>query len=375
MNRLSPMKPIRTRRGAVIPMFALMLPIIIILAAIAINISYIELNRTEMYIASDAATRAAGREFMVTGDMAMARAKGRDAASRNAIGGKPLQLADDDFVFGEANRSNVSTRYDFTPGGGKPNAVEVTAKRTSGSLDGPLKMLLPNLVSTANVDSIQTARSNQIEVDIALVLDRSGSMAYASNEAAVYPPLPVAAPAGWFFNGPAPTPSRWRDAVSAIEVFLNELQLSAVQEKVSLCTYNGDAFIDQEMTLDYDSLRVALDFYTNYFQMGSTNIGGGINAGHTTFESSNSRSYAARVMIVLTDGIDTAGSDPVGAASQAADQGIMIFTITFANEADQATMQNVAKAGRGNHYHASDSTDLNLIFQDIAKRLPLLLSR
>ena len=51
----------RQRRGAVIPMLAILLPVVIILAAFAINIAYLELNRTEMFIASDAVSRATGR--------------------------------------------------------------------------------------------------------------------------------------------------------------------------------------------------------------------------------------------------------------------------------------------------------------------------
>ena len=211
-------------------MLAIMLPVIVVLAAFAINIAYIELNRTELVIASDASSRAAGREFMLTADQNAARAMGRQAGQRNSVGGKPLQLRDSDFVFGQAARASATNRYNFTAGGSHPNAVEVTANRLNGSLDGPLTLLMPNPFLINSVPSSQTSRSNQIEVDIVLVIDRSGSMAYAADEPAVFPPIPAAAPPGWLFNGPAPNPSRWRDAVGAVDAFLTELTNSPVDE-------------------------------------------------------------------------------------------------------------------------------------------------
>ena len=365
----------RARCGAVIPMLAIMLPVVVILSAIAINLAYLELNRSELVIASDAVSRATGREYMISSNVESARAKGRDAGGRNSIGGKPLGLNDSDFVFGQATRNAVANRYAFTPGGGNPNAVEVTARRTTGSLDGPLTLLLPNILGISNVQSSQTSRSNQLEVDVVLVIDRSGSMAYASDEPAVFPPVPAAAPAGWLFNGPAPNPSRWRDLVAAVDVFLAELTASPINEMVGLVTYSGYTDIDQDLTTDYSDIQKALDNYTDYFQSGKTNIGGGINAGQNCFFLSGSRPFAARVMIVLTDGIDTVGSDPVGEAIAAADEQIMIFTITFSDEADQATMQTVASSALGKHYHATTGTNLSLVFKDVARQLPVLISK
>jgi Flp pilus assembly protein TadG len=364
----------RARNGAIIPLFAVMLPVVLILGAFAINIAYLELNRTEMVIASDAASRATGREFALSNDQAGAMAKGRTAASLNTVGGRPLLLADGDFIFGQSARASVSDRYSFTPGGAFPNAVEVTTRRTVGSPSGPVNLPLPGFFSSTAIESRQTSRSNQIEVDIALVIDRSGSMAYGANEVAQFPPIPAAAPAGWFFGDPAPNPSRWRDAVAAVDVFLNELTNSPVNEFVSLSTYNDGTNLEQLLTTNYNSIRGSLDFYTQSFTSGATNIGGGIESGINAL-SINSRPFAAKVMIVLTDGIDTVGSNPIAAADHASDEQIMVFTITFSAEADQATMQQVAVKGNGKHYHASNGTVLLSIFRDIGRQLPILISR
>lgn len=362
------------RTGAVVPLFAIMLPVVLIIAAFAINIAYLQLNRTEMYIAADAASRAASREFATTNNKTRAIAMARTATNRNTVGGSPLLLGSGDIVFGESTRDDVSNRYSFSAGGKFPNAVEVTARRDAGSLSGPVTLPLPLFFSSPTINASQTSRANQLEMDISLVLDRSGSMAYASNEPAVFPPVPKAAPKGWSFGDAAPNPSRWRDAVAAVNVFLTEMNNSPANEFIALTTYNHDNILDQDLTTDYKKIKAALDSYTQHSELGSTNIEGGIARGVEAYIT-NSRPFATKVMIVLTDGIDTTGSDPIGGAKLATAYDIMIFTVTFSDEADQATMQQVADIGHGKHYHAANASDLQQIFQDIARQLPILISR
>ena len=362
------------RSGAIVPLFAIMLPVVLTLAAFAINIAYLQLNRTEMTIAADAASRAASREFATTKSQTSAIAAARTATNRNTVGGSPLLLSDTDIVFGESSRVVLASRYKFLANGKNQNAVELTARRDSGSLSGPIKLPLPLFFSSPTINASQTSRANQIELDISLVVDRSGSMAYASNEPAVYPPIPKAAPTGWAFGDVAPNPSRWRDAVAAVNVFLTEMNNSPADALIALTTYNHESILDQTLTKNYIKITTALDLYTNRCNLGSTNIAGGIARG-VEASMTNSRLFATKVMIVLTDGIDTTKSDPVGGAKLATAYDIMIFTITFSDEADQATMKQVAAVGRGKHYHASSAAALKQIFQDIARQLPILISR
>jgi secreted protein with Ig-like and vWFA domain len=111
------------------------------------------------------------------------------------------------------------------------------------------------------------------------------------------------------------------------------------------------------------------------FNAGGTNIGGGISTGMSTLASTGARPWAVRVIILLTDGINNWGPDPRTEASSAASQGVMIYTISFADEADQALMQDIANIGYGRHYHAQNSADLTNAFRDIARHLPMLLTK
>ena len=79
-------------------------------------------------------------------------------------------------------------------------------------------------------------------------------------------------------------------------------------------------------------------------------------------------------MVLLTDGIFNRGRHPKFAAQVAANQGIIIHTITFSDEAEIGAMQEVARIGGGKHFHAPDAASLNRIFREIALTLPVLLT-
>ena len=50
-----------TRKGAVAPLFACLLPVLFMLSGFAINVAYMQLRSTEIKVASDAAAHAGGR--------------------------------------------------------------------------------------------------------------------------------------------------------------------------------------------------------------------------------------------------------------------------------------------------------------------------
>lgn len=410
----------QTRKGGILVLMAVMLTVVVILAALAINVAYLELNRTEMYVAADAAARAGGREFTLTNSQTAGRNRAIEAASRNLVRGRAPTLASGDMVFGESTRSALNSRYSFTPGGSSPNALQVTIDHRTNSANGGLPVLLDGILGTSTVSAAQTARSTQLEVDIALVIDRSGSMAYAVDELAnpyqlprnapnpfrfelqnqlvtrpVLDPVsgvpmtnattgfplthevmePVLVPIPWDFCDPITFSSRWLDLTSAVSVFINEVSASATAERLSLVTYSTAATIDANLTTSYGAIQSALGAYTSSFCGGATNISDGIRTAQNSLAAGNSRPWASKVMILMTDGIATAGGNPQSAANNAADEGILIFTVTFSNEADQSSMQRVAAIGNGKHYHATSSAALEQAFLDIARQIPVVLTQ
>lgn len=363
------------RRGAVIVLMVLLLPIAVLMAAIAINLAYIELSRTELIIATDAAARAGGRDLITTGSMTAARTRAQQLAIANPVAGVGLNLSNSDIQFGTSTRI-ASGRYNFTANLVNPNALRVTAHRDGLNANGPIPLLMPSVLGTSSVATTQEAISTQMEVDIGLVVDRSGSMAYGANEIAGALPVPALAPVGWTWGDPVPVGSRWLDLAASVSVFTSELSASPGAELLSLSSYNNAAVTDTSLTTSYGSVVTAMTLYSLSFANGATNIGGGIAEGSAALLSSPAqRTGAAKVLIVMTDGIHNTGLDPLIAAQAAADAGIMIFTVTFSDEANQIGMQQVASIGSGRHYHATTAAELTAVFRDIASSLPTLLTK
>ena len=253
-----------------------MLPVILLLAGFAINVAYIQLTTTELQISTDIAAKAAGGTFTRTLDETLALAAANQAGQLNPVAGDSLQFESGDLLIG-ASVFDVSTqRYEFVAGAGN-NGVQVLGRRETGSANGKVNTYFPSLMGVQSFALNASSVSTRIDVDIALVIDRSGSMAYSEDESAVFPPGPQSAPAGWNFGQPVPPSSRWESVYEGVSEFLDELEISALNEKVSLTTYADGASIDQELTNQYNFVLSDLDSRFLNFNGGGTNIRSGID--------------------------------------------------------------------------------------------------
>ena len=106
------------RKGGIIVLLAILLPVIFIMAAFVINISYLQLARTELLIATDASARAAGRAWSHYQNIDDAKTAAQVTAALNTVGGTPVVLSfndsDNDIEFGDNNISTTSNRFEFT---------------------------------------------------------------------------------------------------------------------------------------------------------------------------------------------------------------------------------------------------------------------
>ncbi len=363
------------RRGATMVLIVILLPALFALAAFAVNVAFMEGVNTEIQVATDAAARAAGRTYALTGDQDAALAAAQEAVTRNSIGSYVVPITAADLEFGVSTRPSSSNTYDFTPAG-SGNAVRLSTTTLSSGAGAAIQPIFPFFGTGFQLRPLKSAVSTQGVIDIALVVDKSGSMAYSSTETAAYPPAPSSAPAGWDFGDPVPPNARWLDLIAAVQVFNNQLAISPQEELLSLVLYNHGSSCVRELTNDYSLITNRLSTESANFQAGGTNIGSGIYSGKwALINSDKARDYAAKVLVVMTDGVHNYGSHPVWAAKSAAKAGIMVFTVTFSDEADQALMQQVADEGAGEHFHAVTATQLQEAFQDIARRLPTLLTK
>ena len=363
------------RQGAMLVFIAVTLPVVIMMAAFAVDIAWMQLVNTELRTASDAASRAGAKALSLQQTEAAARAAAKDAASRNLVAGTPLVMLDSDIEVGEGRQASKSSRFVFTPGGSRLNAVRVRGNRTDTSAGGPVALFLGQVMGVTHFQPSHTATSTQLDREICLVVDRSGSMMRGVTGRGV---------PGGSCKPPHATRSRWGALTNAVAGFLNELENTSQNEQCGLVSYSsagsqcGFTFttsdINARLDYNYTPVRDAMADLSSRPVSGRTNIGAGIQNGITVLTDSSARPFALRTMVVMTDGRHNTGPEPVIAARRAANEDITIHTVTFSSEADFTRMRAVADATGGQHFHAPDADALERIFRKIAATLPVMLT-
>ena len=238
----------RSRRGAIVPLFAVLLPMLLIFAGFAINLAYMQLVSTELKITTDCAAHAGGRAMSVaqTDDSLTKEqkrvkaindgiAKAKEIVQANPVLGRVLSVGDGgsdsdiEILFGRSIRENGGlgkyvfeevTMEQINSEGKRPSSLAVVSNLE-------LPMIFNVMRNSAfshtdadgntehyeahNIDSFAPTRrsvATQIDRDIALVLDRSGSMLYYRDDNALSTrlrelydnPEEVTVPGGWKYH-------------------------------------------------------------------------------------------------------------------------------------------------------------------------------
>ncbi len=357
------------RRGSMIPIMAVAIIILIIAAAFSVDTAYMQLARTEMRSAVDAAARGAGQVLSSGGSDWSARQTAKDMAARHKVAGQPLQLSDADIVQGNAMRQ-ANGVYAFTAGGWPSNAFQIVGKRTSGSLNGQINSIFGGMLGVARFNTQQSATVVRGDRDVMLVLDTSGSMMYRLDVDMTYPLFrsDTTPPDPWF--------SRWGLLDQSLGTLMWTLSTTAPIEKVGLVTFDTTGRYRLPLSTNYTSINNEVNSISSAPLVGWTNLGEGLQiAHHQLVNSPEASAHAARTIILLTDGQPNVGPDPFAEAQACRADKITIHTISYSNFADSTLMQQIATETGGEYYHAPSSFQLQQAFEKIGRDLPVLLTQ
>ncbi len=169
-------------------------------------------------------------------------------------------------------------------------------------------------------------------VDVALVLDSSGSMAWND-------------------------PSGLRRV--AAKRFIDAL---IPGDQVAVVDFDSFGRVFQTLTTNFAAAKAAVDRIDS---SGGTNIGAGVSLGISELVNRGDPEHT-RAIILLTDGV---GSYNSALTQQAIDNDIRIFTIGLGSDVDAALLSNIATATGGQYFPVARAEDLPNVFSRIPVNL------
>jgi Ca-activated chloride channel family protein len=392
-----------TRRGAAHVLIAAMLFTFIVVAAIMVDFSYMQLVRTELRTASDAAAKAGAEALARTQDVNAAKNAAVQYAALNKVGGRTFQISPNDVTLGRVTSQNNGS-WLFTANASPFNSVRVNAKIGNGCTTAAIPTFFAPALGHAPFATSSQATAAQQEVEICLCIDRSGSMmfdmsgtdwAYAASNPLLYPSghYPDST---WrhYCSPPHPTSSRWAAVRTAVDVFLTEANNYQYPPRTALVTWSNSMTLPYFPNTSYSTsstdialpsdagfswstnrtnIQTSLTDRSNLPVAGGTNMSAGIDLAVSVLTGTNSRPLSNKIIILLTDGQWNDGRDPVAAAQDAANAGITIHCVSMLT-ATQTTLTQVASITGGQYYATNNSTQLQQAFRDIARSLPIVLT-
>lgn len=367
------------RTGVVIVLVCFLMIALLACVVFSVDVAYLQLTRTRLRAATDAAARAAGEALSREQNLDASRDAAIAIAQLNTVAGDPLLLdAEQDVIFGHSTQQE-SGAWSFDPNGEPINAVRVFGRRTRDAPGGSVPTVFGRVFNVLDFQPLSTATVVRLDRDICIVVDRSSSMKLYLTDSA--PTMSTSDPR--FCNPPNMSQSRWGALSTAFDRFVAALYTTPQDEYLSLASYgssgtwcgysNNVADINQELSADYTDAESAMSNLSGTKFNGATNIAEGIRAGIDSLTNpATSRPFAAKTMVLMTDGNYTQGSRPRDVAPEALQYDIVIHTVTFGDGADQNEMRAVAEATGGNFYHAPDAQTLQEVFEEIALTLPVM---
>ncbi|MGL4367377.1 MAG: vWA domain-containing protein [Brevinemataceae bacterium] len=246
-----------------------------------------------------------------------------------------------------------------------------------GLVLGTVVCLIVALARPRGGESVVT--QNNLGVDIVLVTDISGSMAYVDE-----PPANVKK-ANYLgtthlidSGGDVVSKSRLEVAKRVMRNYIEKQEFN----RIGLVLFSSYALTKAPLSTDKALLDDIVKNIT-FFDEGATAIGTGILTGLNRIRNSKAKS---KVLILLTDGINNTGIvDPITAANIARELGVKIYTIGFGNvsgsfkpvdnfktyafsdgkEYDEEVLEEIAQITGGKFFAAANENSLQDVYDEI----------
>lgn len=169
--------------------------------------------------------------------------------------------------------------------------------------------------------------------------------------------------------------------LTVVKKVVHKFIRNRISDRIGMVVFGEMAFTQSPLTLDYDVLNQLLSRVEVYIAGEGTAIGDGLALSVKRLKESDAKS---KVIILLTDGENTAGNiPPMKAAELAKAFGIKVYTVGVGSNdivpiilpdgsrrrvqvyLDEKTLKGIADTTGGTYFHASDTKTLDAIYQKI----------
>lgn len=176
------------------------------------------------------------------------------------------------------------------------------------------------------------------------------------------------------------------DRLTAVKVVLGEFLERRAGDRMGLILFGQQAYLMTPLTFDRNSVRYQLETSAIGLAGRETAIGDAIGLAAKRLRE---RPAEQRVLILLTDGVNTAGAlEPMKGAELARDIGMRVYTIGMgsdsapqrsmfgmmlpaqAPEIDEITLRSIAEQTGGRYYRARDTDELARIYAELDRLEP-----
>lgn len=156
--------------------------------------------------------------------------------------------------------------------------------------------------------------------------------------------------------------------LEATKVVAGDFIEKRVGDRIGLILFGDQAYVQAPLTFDRATVRTLLAESFIGLAGKATAIGDAIGLAVKRLESTDNAEKTDRVLILLTDGVNSAGEiTPEKAAELAAKKGMKIYTIGVGNqytrELNETTLKTVADTTGGRYFRAHNIEELAQIYQ------------
>ncbi|HEX7079895.1 MAG TPA: VWA domain-containing protein [Gammaproteobacteria bacterium] len=174
---------------------------------------------------------------------------------------------------------------------------------------------------------------------------------------------------------------QWVDRLAATKAVADDFIERRIGDRIGLILFGREAYLQTPLTFDRATVRTLLDEAVIGLAGKETAIGDAIGLAIRTFDDAGIEE-GRRVLILLTDGANTAGAvDPLKAAELAAQRGVVIYTVGIGADAltvrslfglrqinpsadlDEKTLTAIANMTGGRYFRARDTEEFAEIYE------------